>query len=198
MSAFLGPIHFRMYEKIQSQENLTKAVADLAAEKGWMSAKEAKSYVMEETRPLETIIDLANIHGWLLGKIEDAESRYAALVTKLLAQDATRLEDMKQTAFAFGAETAVEESRPSALFSAMDNLMLDGMPCDGACMVIDSSDESFAWELRLDVHRAFWREAGGDPANYFALRNEVVAGFLSKSDKCVVTEDGHTYRFSAK
>ena len=72
------------------------------------------------------------------------------------------------------------------------------MPCDGACMVIDSSDGSFTWELRLDVHRAFWREAGGDPANYFTLRDEVVAGFLSKSGKCVVTEDGHTYRFSAK
>ena len=198
MSAFLGPIHFRMYEKIQSQEKLTKTIANLAIEKGWMSAEEAAAYVKEESRPLETIIDLANIHGWLLGKIEDAESRYAALVTKLLEQDAKRLEDMKRAAFDFGAKSAVEESRPSALFSAMDSLMLDGMPCDGACMVTDSSDESFAWELRLDVHRAFWREAGGDPANYFALRNEVVAGFLSKSDKCIVTEDGHNYRFAAK
>ena len=198
MSAFLGPIHFRMYEKIQSQEKLTKTIANLAIEKGWMSAEEAAAYVKEESRPLETIIDLANIHGWLLGKIEGAESRYAALVTKLLKQDAERLEDMKRAALAFGAETAVKESRPSALFNAMDSLMLDGMPCDGACMVIDSSDESFAWELRLDVHRAFWREAGGDPANYFALRNEVVAGFLSKSDKRVVTEDKHTYRFVAK
>ena len=198
MSAFLGPIHFRMYEKIQSQEKLTKTIANLAIEKGWMSAEEAAAYVKEESRPLETIIDLANIHGWLLGKIEDAESRYAALVTKLLKQDAERLEDMKRAAFDFGVKAAVEESRPSALFSAMDSLMLDGMPCDGACMVTDSADGSFTWEMRLDVHRAFWREAGGDPANYFALRNEVVAGFLSKSGKCVVTEDGHTYRFSAK
>ena len=154
--------------------------------------------MQEESRPLETIIDLANIHSWLLGKIEDAESRYAAIVTKLLKQDTERLEEMKRAAFAFGAETAVKESRPSALFNAMDSLMLDGMPCDGACMVIDSSDGSFTWELRLDVHRAFWREAGGDPANYFTLRDEVVAGFLSKSDKRVVTEDGHAYRFAAK
>ena len=198
MSAFLGPIHFRMYKKIQSQEKLTKRIANLAVEKGWLSAEEVVAYVQEESRPLETIIDLANIHGWLLGKIEDAESRYAAIVTKLLKQDTERLEEMKRAAFAFGAETAVEESRPSALFNAMDNLMLDGMPCDGACMVTDSSDENFAWELRLDVHRAFWREAGGDPANYFALRNEVVAGFLSKSDKRVVTEDEHTYRFVAR
>ena len=36
MSAFLGPIHFRMYEKIQSQEKLTKTIANLAIEKvGW-------------------------------------------------------------------------------------------------------------------------------------------------------------------
>ena len=75
MSAFLGPIHFRMYKKIQSQEKLTKRIANLAVEKGWLSAEEAVAYVQEESRPLETIIDLANIHIWLLGKIEDSESR---------------------------------------------------------------------------------------------------------------------------
>ena len=41
MSAFLGPIHFRMYKKIQSQEKLTKRIANLAVEKGWLSAEEA-------------------------------------------------------------------------------------------------------------------------------------------------------------
>lgn len=198
MSTFLGPIHFRMYEKIQSQEKLTKAIANLAVEKGWLSAGEEAAYMQEESRPLETIIDLTNIHGWLHGKIEDAESRYAALVTKLLEQDAKRLEDMKRAAFDFGAKSAVEESRPSALFSAMDSLMLDGMPCDGTCMVTDSADGSFTWEMRLDVHRAFWKEVSGDPANYYALRDEVFAGFLSKSDKRIVTEDGHAYHFAAK
>ena len=44
MSAFLGPIHFRMYEKIQSQEKLTKVIANLAVEKGWMSAEEVAAF----------------------------------------------------------------------------------------------------------------------------------------------------------
>ena len=35
MSAFLGPIHFRMYEKIQSQEKLTKTIANLAVDQKW-------------------------------------------------------------------------------------------------------------------------------------------------------------------
>lgn len=198
MSAFLGPIHFRMYQKICTQEHLTKAIADLAAKKGWLPEEEAAAYRNEETRPLETIIDVSNIHGWLLDHIEDAESRYAKLVTKLLAQDAARLEEIKATAFDFGAQHALAESRRNALFSAMDHLMLDGMPCDGACLVTDSSDENFTWELRLDVHRAFWKEAGGDPAHYYTLRNAVFAGFLSKSDQCIRAEDDHTYRFADK
>ena len=49
MSAFLGPIHFRMYEKIQSQEKLTKTIANLAVEKGWMSAEEAQAYGLIDT-----------------------------------------------------------------------------------------------------------------------------------------------------
>ena len=198
MSAFLGPIHFRMYQKIQSQERLTKAMADLAVKKNWLDEDAAAAYVKEDSRPLETIIDLSNIHGWLLGAIEDAESRYAALVTKLLTQDADRLEDLKKAAIAFGAEHAVEESRPSILFNAMDFLKLDGMPCDGACIVTDSSDEDFTWELRLDVHRAFWKEVRGLPAHYYTLRSEVFAGFLSKSDKCITTKDGRVYHFAAK
>ena len=198
MSAFLGPIHFRMYQKIQAQEELTKAIAALAIENGWLSEEEAAGYLKEESQPLETIIDLTNIHGWLLERIEDAEARYARLVTKLLTQDAARLDAMKKAAFAFGASMAVEETRPSSLFSAMDRLMLDGMPCDGACVVTDSSDESFTWELRLDVHRAFWKEVGGDPAHYHALRSALFDGFLSKSNRRIVSEDHRSYRFAKK
>lgn len=198
MSTFLGPIHFRMYQKIQSQENLTKAIAELAVGKSWLCEDAAATYVKEETRPLESIIDLSNIHGWLLEQIENAESRYADLVTKLLAQDTARFDEIKRVAFAFGAKNAVKESRSGALFSAMEHMLLDGMPCDGACVVTNSCDENFTWELRLDVHRAFWKEVGGDPAHYHTLRSELLAGFLSQSNKRIVTKDGRTYHFAVK
>ena len=36
MSAFLGPIHFWLYNKIGKQEELTKAIAAYAEEKAWI------------------------------------------------------------------------------------------------------------------------------------------------------------------
>ena len=37
MSAFLGPIHFWLYNKIGNQEKLTKEIADLAVQNGWIA-----------------------------------------------------------------------------------------------------------------------------------------------------------------
>lgn len=41
MSAFLGPIHFWLYNKIGKQEELTKAIASMAAGNGWISDRTA-------------------------------------------------------------------------------------------------------------------------------------------------------------
>ena len=198
MSAFLAPIHFRMYRKIRAQEDLTKAIAALAAEHAWLTEEEAAAYGKEEPRPLEDIIDLSNIHGWLLGKIEDAETRYAKLITHLLKEDAARFAEIKNTAFAVGAAHAPKETSPRALYSALDELLLDGMPCDGACMVTDSSDANFTWELRLDVHGPFWTKAGGKAEHYYTLREKLMEGFLSQSNQRIVTEDRQTYHFAEK
>ena len=35
MSAFLGPIHFWLYNKIGNQEQLTKEIAAAAVQNGW-------------------------------------------------------------------------------------------------------------------------------------------------------------------
>lgn len=198
MSAFLAPIHSRMFAKIQSQEKLIQAIATVAAEKGWMDAAEANGYAHEENRPLADIIDHANIHGWLLGKIEDVEARCASFVTKLIDADASRLEAIKKAAFDFGASNAAEEADAPTLYGALDLILLDGMPCDGACLVLNKSPEHFAWDVRLDVHSAFWTQAGGNPAHFYALREAVISGFLSKTSKEAVTEDGHTYHFATK
>ena len=77
MSAFLGPIHFWLYNKIGNQELLTKEIAALAAENSWIP--DADSYT-KTLPPLETVIDEGNIHGWLQAQITDAETRYARLV----------------------------------------------------------------------------------------------------------------------
>ena len=80
MSAFLGPIDNWLYGKIQLQEAIIARIAAEAEAQGWSTGdKPAADYVKEETRPLDELIDTMNIHGWLQGRIHDAEGRYAQL-----------------------------------------------------------------------------------------------------------------------
>ena len=75
MSAFLGPIHFWLYNKIGKQEELTKAIAAYAEEKAWIENQ--KKYT-KDLPALEDVIDESNIHGWLQGQIHDTETRYGS------------------------------------------------------------------------------------------------------------------------
>lgn len=68
MSAFLGPIHFWLYNKIGKQEELTKAIASMAAGNGWISDRTA---YIRDLPALEDVIDESNIHGWLQDQIHD-------------------------------------------------------------------------------------------------------------------------------
>ena len=45
MSLFLGPIHTWLYDKVKFQDSLTRAIADMALEKG---------YATEEIKALDT------------------------------------------------------------------------------------------------------------------------------------------------
>ena len=66
MSAFLGPIHFWLYEKILFQEKVTAMIAEKAVANGWISDAEEfeNKYVQKEIPALESVIDESNIHGW--------------------------------------------------------------------------------------------------------------------------------------
>ena len=191
MSAFLGPIHFWMYDKIQVQEEIIRRLAAAAERNGWLTADETAAYKNEETRPLDELIDESNIHGWLSACIEHVETRYAALVTKLLAQHEERLDGLNEIVFAFGAEKSPSSDLTAQeCYKRIDSCTLNGMPCDGVNIVTDDSEGSFTWEQRFDVHSPYWTEAGGNPEHYYNLRNRFVAGLLSKTSYSLVTEAG--------
>ena len=64
MSAFLGPIHYWLYNKIRFQEDLSDSILEAAKAKGWdESGKLQENYTICELKPLEELIDLADIHG---------------------------------------------------------------------------------------------------------------------------------------
>ena len=190
MSAFLGPIHYWMYDKIQAQEELIRRIAAKAVAEGWASEEAAASYVNDEDRPLDELIG-DDIHGFLSGRIDDAENRYAQLVANLLNGHEDRLSALKEIAYTFGTEHAAEAScEPAEAYKSIEDVTLNGMPCDGVNIVTDKSADHFSWEQRFDVHSPYWAQAGGDANVYFALRNQLIAGILSNTPYAVATTDG--------
>lgn len=103
MSAFLGPIHFWLYNKIQFQESLIDELVRVATAQGWSDEDLADKYCSKDRRKLDEVIDEANIHGWLQSRIHDAEGRYAAFVLAVAGNDDARLEALKKAAYDFGA-----------------------------------------------------------------------------------------------
>ena len=114
MSAFLGPIHFWLYNKIQFQENLIDELVAYVTAKGW--SDKADQYVSTDRRKLDEVIDEANIHGWLQSRIHDAEGRYAALVLDAAGDDVFRPQRHRKpsTASMIFSSTACPATRSTA------------------------------------------------------------------------------------
>ena len=61
MSAFLGPIHYWLYNKIQLQEELIREIVSYGEESAWKvfsDKKLAEETVNKELRPLNELIDV--------------------------------------------------------------------------------------------------------------------------------------------
>lgn len=177
MSAFLGPIHFWLYNKIQFQENLIDELVAYVTAKGW--SDKADQYVSTDRRKLDEVIDEANIHGWLQSRIHDAEGRYAALVLDAAGDDAEKFDALKEVARDFGAKQGLQAATAPEAFHRLDDLLLDGMPCDQVNRVRESDDARIAWDRTMDLHSEFWQGHGD---HYYALRQALVDGLLSATD----------------
>lgn len=185
MSAVLGPIHQWMYHKVMTMEELIQAVIRTAEEENWgntVNGKELSSYTKESFPALEEVIDLGNIHGSISGMIDDVESRYAELVTGLLQGHEERLETLKQTAYIFGTTHKLDAAANAQdAFKAMNDLMLDGMPCDRALQITSNEESRVAFQMIMDLHAGYWTDCQGDRDNYYALRAELLRGVFAGS-----------------
>ena len=198
MSSMLGPVHFWLYKKIVLQEDLTRKIAE--------RFPGHEKDVCGRMLPLQEIIDEANIHGWLQNRICDAESRYAHLVTEILKEKGeAALEEMEKIAYHFGQQNRIRANVSRGPFSAMETVdlateesweadggeigakdaylaledaLLNGMPCDRINQVVEEDDTFVRWEQTMDLHRDFWTRVGGDSVVYDRIRGQVIRGML--------------------
>ena len=195
MSAFLGPIHFWLYNKIQFQESLIDELVRVATAQGWSDEDLADKYCSKDRRKLDEVIDEANIHGWLQSRIHDAEGRYAAFVLAVAGNDDARLEALKKAAYDFGASQHLSAATAPEAFHRLDDLLLDGMPCDQVNRVRESDDNRIAWDRTMDLHSDFWQGRGD---LYYALRQSLVEGILAGTDYTMVSAADGQYEIVKK
>jgi predicted GNAT family acetyltransferase len=80
MSAFLGPIHFWLYDKIKIQNEIVEEILDYAEKNNENIRSELYAKFGDgDLKPLSEVIDVTNIHGWLQERVADKLVKELAL-----------------------------------------------------------------------------------------------------------------------
>lgn len=189
MSAFLGKIHYWLYNKILLHEKLIESVVELASSQGYnceaMLKESFTKYGHPVTGDLEHNIEHSNIHGWLQERIISVEKRLAYIITELLKNNIVKSEDIaeifQQNAIAAMKESGIKEGSPQDYFTLIFDNMLEGMPCDRVNEIIESNDSFISWKTTRCLHKDYWDEVGGDIGNFYYFRDAWINGFLNSS-----------------
>jgi hypothetical protein len=198
MSAFLGPIHYWLYNKIQLQQAIVDEIYVLGEKNGLsLEAECDNNFGTFENNPLEEMIDHGNIHGWLQEWVSQVEYKYAYSVTKLLNKNPETMELLKSVLSNYGIKTALTlkdvDFKTTDVFKAITDHLLDGMPCDHANRVLKQSESEVMWTRSICVHGSYWEEVGGDIKVYYELRDAWMEGLVRELGFHLEKIDENTY-----
>ena len=168
MSAFLAPIHTWLFNKIKLEQDLEKDIVNLHIDKFKESAikiqKEANDIYGQyiEEKPLEDLIDVNNIHGWLQDRIKEVESRSAYISQAIkCAQNENNKSDSPENAYI-----------------SLNNYILSGMPCDRANSVTEKNEDYIIYEQNGCIHRKNYENGQGNLEYLYELRDLWVKTFM--------------------
>lgn len=204
MSAFLGPIHHWLHGKIKIQNSIVEEILSFAKEDFSLDYREYldTEYGIIESDPLEEVIDESNIHGWLQERIHRVEKHLAYTVTNVLKEHPDALDKIKEIYKNTGVNQAQKsqidnESTASQLYkAAVNDSLLDGMPCDHVNAVNSQDENSIVWKRNQCVHEEFWNDIEGDISIYYLLRDEYINGYLANTGATYEKIGESTYKIS--
>lgn len=187
MSAFLGPIHYWLYNKITVQNSLVDEIVKFAGKEysnlNLEHELDEQFGNIDTTKPLEEMIDTSNIHGWLQECVSIVEYRLAFAVTALLKVNSEVLESLKELFKEVGIKLSNIDQGATAeeIFKSFNDTLLDGMPCDHANVLVSGNEHEVIYRRNVCVHENYWKYVGGDIKNYYILREEFIKGLISNS-----------------
>lgn len=195
MSKFLAPIHSWLFNKIKIHEDLERDIESSFKSK---YGEEVTNIVEKniatygdrlQSDDLEEIIDQSNIHGWLQQNIAIVETRQAAILGDLFEKYGDEaltlaLSVYKEDGSKYGAIAREEATieNPEDAYKALNNYILDGMPCDSASSVTKSDKDSLEAVQNNCLHINYWKTAGVAPEKMYLLRDSWKSSFVTKLD----------------
>lgn len=177
MSAFLGPIHYWLYNKIRHVIAREQLLYERAEAQCGSLAEELREQIWQsygtplQDKNLAELIDETNIHGWLQRQINIAETREAAFITELINNCSETGRELIACVFKEHGATCgkaakeqgkYDDTRAEDIYKAINDYYLNGMPCDQADMVVESSPERVVWEGGGCLQEPNWKRAGAD------------------------------------
>lgn len=200
MSAFLGPIHFWLYNKIKIQNEIVEETLDYATNSLNNNMRDDlyNKFGDGDLKPLDQVIDVTNIHGWLQERVNQVEKKLAYTVTELTKNNPENFQIIKDIFKSKGAEVSTFEKDSSLdeIYKAINDTLLDGMPCDRANSVVSQEDNEIIWKRNVCVHQQYWDDVQGDINDFYTLRDEFIEGLLSVTDVKYVKLNETTSRIS--
>jgi hypothetical protein len=194
MSAFLGKIHYWLFNKIQLHEILINNIAEFAKGNGFdtegVLEQSYKKFGYPVSGSLENEIEHTNIHGWLQERIISVEKRLAYVVTEALKVKAVSVDQVAgiftQNAVQTFKESGASKGKPQDYFTMIFDYMLEGMPCDRVNEIIENTETIISWKTTRCLHKSYWEEVGGDINNFYLFRDAWINGFLSLSNSGLI------------
>lgn len=178
MSAFLGPIHYWLYRKIEIQNSLADELANRLGKDTVVPVLQSNFETLPEG-DLENFIQTDNIHGWLQEKVHLVERRLAFTVEQLVETNIT-IEEIKEVAYEVGTKITdlTIEATAREAFAFLNNTLLDGMPCDHVNMIQQEEDNQVTWIRTTNLHEDFWSEESRLENRYDVVRDSFIQGCL--------------------
>ncbi len=191
MSLVLGPIHHWIFNQVCLVEGRGDAIAEALISEGGESADEAWTAILAAHpgrftgQALEGLVEGGQIHQSLESMIAVVQAREAALAA--WAREHEGMEILRRAYAAHGAlwgermrEAAAPKDAP-AVFSALRELWLEGMPCDIRVEVVEDSAERLRWAVpELSLAR-YWEASNCPPETMLELHGLWMASFVEAS-----------------
>lgn len=202
MSLFLGKIHFWLFDKILWFDSLEDELLNICKMQNIEIEDIDKKYGERlKNKNLEEIIDKENIHGWLQERIFISEGRNAFLTSLLINKDKNNIEKIKEVYINQGIKAGnefikiKEINNAKEMYQAINDYILDGMPCDRVNDVFTIEDDLVEWKRTKCVHKDLWNKENIDVNIFYDLRDEWIKSFIkTTNDKFEYVKENEVFK----